>query len=342
MQLTLDQALQRGIEAYKAGKVQDADGYYTAILKANPKHPDANHNMGVLAVSVGKIDEALPFLKTAVEAKPNKAQYWLIYIDTLIRLDRIDDARAVCEQAKSYVEKGNEFAEIEKNLSATQNIKRRSQKTFIPQEKIEQIINRNSKLIQEGFTMDEKKDEKTTDPLLEEKKDNLTRKIKTEKFSSEITTAVKRNASKVCSKKFLYNRLPILTWLFGYNLEMLLCDTIAGVTTALTVIPLAVTARVAVLSFTVILLKPNVLGFEARVHVPVVVVNEEGVVGMLLRNSARKLMPMTAPIAHHAIADHKRRCSRSNGPRGRSDDHGMLGLNDTVVGNFNPVGAVWI
>ena len=53
-------------------------------------------------------------------------------------------------------------------------------------------------------------------------------------------------------------------------------------------------------------------------------------------------MPMAAPIAHHAITDHERWCSRSNGPRGRPDDHGMLGLNDTVVGNFNPVGAVWI
>jgi hypothetical protein len=50
MELTLDQALQKGIEAHKAGKAQEADQYYTAILKANSKHPDANHNMGVLAV----------------------------------------------------------------------------------------------------------------------------------------------------------------------------------------------------------------------------------------------------------------------------------------------------
>jgi thioredoxin-like negative regulator of GroEL len=45
MEFTLDQALQKGIEAHKAGKAQEADQYYTAILKANPKHPDANHNM---------------------------------------------------------------------------------------------------------------------------------------------------------------------------------------------------------------------------------------------------------------------------------------------------------
>ena len=84
MELTLDQALQKGVEAHKAGKAQKADQYYTAILKANPKHPDANHNMGVLAVSVGKVEEALPFFKTALGVNPNIAQYWLSYIDALI------------------------------------------------------------------------------------------------------------------------------------------------------------------------------------------------------------------------------------------------------------------
>jgi hypothetical protein len=57
MELTIDQALQTGIEAHKAGQVQEADRLYTAILKAQPKHPDANHNIGVLAVGVGKVQE---------------------------------------------------------------------------------------------------------------------------------------------------------------------------------------------------------------------------------------------------------------------------------------------
>ena len=99
MELTLEQALQKGIEAHKAGKVQEADRYYTAILKAQPKHPDANHNMGVLAVGVGKIEEALPFFKTALEAKPDIAQFWLSYIDALIKLNQISDAKAVFEKA---------------------------------------------------------------------------------------------------------------------------------------------------------------------------------------------------------------------------------------------------
>ena len=114
MELTLDQALQKGIEAHRAGNVQEADRYYTAILKANPKHPDANHNMGVLAVGVGKFEEALPYFKMALEANPSTAQFWLSYIDALIKLERIAEAKALFDQAKSKGAKGDGFDHIEK------------------------------------------------------------------------------------------------------------------------------------------------------------------------------------------------------------------------------------
>ena len=113
MELTIDQALQKGIEAHKAGQVQEADRLYTAILKAQPKHPDANHNMGVLAVGVGKVQEALPFFKAALEANPAAAQFWLSYIDALIKLDQLADAKAVLDQATSKGVKGDGFDELE-------------------------------------------------------------------------------------------------------------------------------------------------------------------------------------------------------------------------------------
>ena len=46
MELTLDEALQKGIEAHKTGQIQDAERLYTALLQAQPKHADANHNLG--------------------------------------------------------------------------------------------------------------------------------------------------------------------------------------------------------------------------------------------------------------------------------------------------------
>ena len=63
MELTLDQALQKAVEARKVSQVQEAEHLYTAILQAQPKHPDANHNMGLIAFSVGKVQEALQFFK---------------------------------------------------------------------------------------------------------------------------------------------------------------------------------------------------------------------------------------------------------------------------------------
>ena len=116
MELTLDQALQKGIEAHKAGQFQEADRVYTAILKVQPKHPDANHNMGVLAVGVGKVQEALPFFKIALEVNPNISQFWLSYIDALIKLDRLHDAKALLDQAKEKGLKGVAFDNLEHRL----------------------------------------------------------------------------------------------------------------------------------------------------------------------------------------------------------------------------------
>ena len=115
-ELTIDQALQQGIEAHKVGQVQEADRLYTAILKAQPKHADANHNMGVLAVAVGKVEQALPFFKTALEANPATAQFWLSYIDTLIKLGKLADGRAVLDQARSKGAKGDGFDKLEQRL----------------------------------------------------------------------------------------------------------------------------------------------------------------------------------------------------------------------------------
>ena len=117
MEVTLDQALQKGIEAHKAGRAQEADRYYTAILKANSRHPDANHNMGVLAVGIGRVTEALPFFKTAVEVNPDMPQYWLSYIDALIKEKQFDNARQVLAQARKQGVDGERLNSLEAQLS---------------------------------------------------------------------------------------------------------------------------------------------------------------------------------------------------------------------------------
>ena len=143
MELTLDQALQKGIEAHKAGQVQEAYRYYNTILKANPKHPDANHNMGVLAVGVGKVQEALTFFKAALEANPSIAQYWLGYIDALVKLDRIDDAKAVFGQAKTNGLQGEGFDKIKLKLGSSDSENFNDHEP--PKERLNGLINLHTK-----------------------------------------------------------------------------------------------------------------------------------------------------------------------------------------------------
>lgn len=107
--LTLDQALQQALKHHHAGELQDAERLYRAILQAQPNHPDANHNLGVLAVQVQQTAASLPYFKAALEANPNQGQYWLSYIEALIQAGQQDVAREVLAQGRAQGLKGEAF-----------------------------------------------------------------------------------------------------------------------------------------------------------------------------------------------------------------------------------------
>ena len=117
MELTVDEVLKKGVDAHKAGQIQEAERLYTAILEAQPKHPDANHNMGVLAVGMGKVLESLTFFKTALEANSSIDQFWLSYITALIKLGRLADADDLFDQAKGKGASGAAFDQLEQQLA---------------------------------------------------------------------------------------------------------------------------------------------------------------------------------------------------------------------------------
>jgi tetratricopeptide (TPR) repeat protein len=119
MELTIEQALQQGVAAHKEGKLQEAERLYRAILHSHPAHPDANHNLGVLAVSVNKADAALPLFKTALEANPKIEQFWLSYIDALIKEKQFDNAKTVLEQGKKEVLSGDKADAVETQITLT-------------------------------------------------------------------------------------------------------------------------------------------------------------------------------------------------------------------------------
>ena len=125
MELNLKEAeiaaiFDKGLQAHNAGDLNVAEQLYQETLAIKPEHPEANHNMGVLAVGIGKVQEALPFFKIAVEANPAAAQFWLSYIDALIKLERLADAKAVFDQAKSKGAKDDGYDNLEQRLRDAQ------------------------------------------------------------------------------------------------------------------------------------------------------------------------------------------------------------------------------
>ena len=73
MELTINEALNQAIIAQKAGHFQKAESYYMAILRQQPDHPDVNHNMGVLAYNIGRVDKAMTFFEKAINSNPSAA-----------------------------------------------------------------------------------------------------------------------------------------------------------------------------------------------------------------------------------------------------------------------------
>ena len=100
MDLTIEQALQQGVKAHREGKLQEAERLYQAILQSQPKHPDASHNLGLIAVSVNQIESALPLFRTALDINPNIEQFWVSYIDALVKARLQKDAKLAIKKAK--------------------------------------------------------------------------------------------------------------------------------------------------------------------------------------------------------------------------------------------------
>ena len=134
MELTIEEALERGIGAHREGKFQEAEKFYRSILETDPKHSDAHHNLGVLAIHFDKIDLALPHFKTALESNANQSQYWISYIDALIKFGQPDAARNVLLQGRQSGLKGDRVDMLEAQLRPSHK------QSSVPQERISPVL----------------------------------------------------------------------------------------------------------------------------------------------------------------------------------------------------------
>jgi protein O-GlcNAc transferase len=130
MKLTVEQALQQGIDAHRDGKLQEAEFLYRAVLNTQPTHPHANHNLGVLLLDIGKINEATAFFKKAVESDSFQPQFLASYISALV-----DSNKGIAgDQLIATVSRNRDAIYYQKVAQALNNagVKRKKSKLYGP------------------------------------------------------------------------------------------------------------------------------------------------------------------------------------------------------------------
>jgi protein O-GlcNAc transferase len=116
--MNIEKTFQQAIKHHQVGQLDDAEQWYRKILQTEPKHPDANHNLGILMVQKSQPDAALAFFNIAIESNPCADQFWVSYIDTFIHLRQLSVMEKILELGRS-VDLGDEaFKQLETYLQS--------------------------------------------------------------------------------------------------------------------------------------------------------------------------------------------------------------------------------
>lgn len=100
LQRTVGQSMEIALMQHRAGQLQSAEEMYRSILELAPDHPDANHNLAVIALEAGHAPRSLPYFRKAHAAQPDNWQYWLSYFDASIHAGEHDAATGMLEQKR--------------------------------------------------------------------------------------------------------------------------------------------------------------------------------------------------------------------------------------------------
>jgi len=88
-----------GLEAHRAGDLEQAESCYNQALQAEPDHADALNLSGALAFSQGKTDAAIRLIQRAIKAYPDHLDAHLNLAEALEKAGRLSEAIDVCQRA---------------------------------------------------------------------------------------------------------------------------------------------------------------------------------------------------------------------------------------------------
>ena len=103
--------------AQNADDLRRAEELYLMALDEDPQHPDANHNLGILYLSVNLSEKALPRLRKALEAHPELDHFWVSYFHGLVYNKMFAEGQEILEAGKENGLDRDTVAQLQEILS---------------------------------------------------------------------------------------------------------------------------------------------------------------------------------------------------------------------------------
>jgi tetratricopeptide (TPR) repeat protein len=96
---SVQEKLRQGLAMHQHGRLVEAEHCYEEVLRSVPKHFDALHLLGVLAVQTGRPERGVGLIARAIEINPNVAGVHSNLANGLKDLNRLDEALASYDRA---------------------------------------------------------------------------------------------------------------------------------------------------------------------------------------------------------------------------------------------------
>src|SRR5690606_37793929 len=98
---SVDSLVQAAVESHRAGDVAAAEVQYRRALAADPEHPEAHHNLGIILLQRGDADAGFAHVETALANDPSREHCWLSHARALLLGGRHADAVASLTGARA-------------------------------------------------------------------------------------------------------------------------------------------------------------------------------------------------------------------------------------------------
>lgn len=113
--------LQAAMQEHQSGELTKAEAGYRHILNTDVMHPDANHNLGILALQTNQLAVALHHLEMALLSNCEQQQFVVSYLNLLLHANETDAAQEWLSASCLQTSPLSELAHFSKSVQEKTN-----------------------------------------------------------------------------------------------------------------------------------------------------------------------------------------------------------------------------